>query len=46
LAGNSREHPRAKFVAIVKGENEIRPTFAREDLVGPSLAFYAPSDAK
>ena len=45
VLGDTRQHTRADFRAVVKRENEIGPTLASEHLVRTSLALHFPADA-
>ena len=43
VARDTREHLRAKLVAIAESENVVRPPFTLKDPVGSGLAFNVPS---
>ena len=45
VLGNARKHFGADLFAIVKGENEIRPTFPSKCAVGAGLSLDAPPNA-
>ena len=46
MIGNSGDHPRADFLAVVKRENKVRPAFARQSTVRPGLPFELPPNAE
>ena len=43
MFGEACEHPRADFVVVMEGENDIWPTGALKDFVRPRLPFHSPS---
>jgi len=40
------EHARTDLFSVVEGKDEIRPSGAREDAMGPILPFDAPARAQ
>src|SRR4051812_26548031 len=46
MLGNSRQHLRPNFVAVMKRENKIRPTFAGQRSMRARLAFELPPDTE
>ena len=46
MLGNSRQHLRPDILAVMEGENEIRPAIAGERSVGPRLPLKPPPNAE
>jgi hypothetical protein len=41
--GDPGEHARTDLFSVVEGEDDVRPSGAREDTMGPILPFHAPA---
>ena len=46
MLGDTGEHSRTNFVAIVKRENGVRPSVACKNSMGTSLALDLPADSQ